>query len=59
MLFFWGGGRKMSKSYNDEKRVCENLFQIQKKEISNTFPYSSTPPLGKDMTQGQFLSGVK
>ena len=28
-------------------------------EVNSTvYPYLPTPPLGQDMTQGQFLSGV-
>ena len=26
--------------------------------VSRVYPYLSTPPVGQDMTQGQFLSGV-
>ena len=41
------------------------MFQANKKILLNKkkiiviiIPYLPTPPLGQDMTQGQFLSGV-
>ena len=32
--------------------------ESRKQETKKHWPYLPTPPLGQDMTQGQFLSGV-
>ena len=38
---------------------CYNVnFTITILTISRVYPYLPTPPLGQDMTQGHFLSGV-
>ena len=37
-------------------KIIENSFELTKK--SSRRYYLPTPPLGQDMTQGQFLSGV-
>ena len=47
--------------YEKEKNICKkrsvsnNDKSIKKKHL---IPYLPTPPLGQDMTQGRFLSGV-
>ena len=44
-----------------EKNLFVSLDLVKEKnatEISNSLSYLPTPPLGQDMTQGQFLSGV-
>ena len=47
---------------NDRVQLFEQLLihysMIENSEAKNVYTYLPTPPLGQDMTQGQFLSGV-
>ena len=40
--------------------LCHNIFTkfLQETDLQKSLSYLPTPPLGPDMTQGQFLSGV-
>ena len=44
----------------DKNTVSEVKSELKMKQekILNIYPIYLTPPLGQDMTQGQFLSGV-
>ena len=39
-------------------KVLKAQLTEQYKNWKHTYPIYPTPPLGQDMTQGQFLSGV-
>ena len=47
----------ITKLYGIETRIKKNKIMFALK-ICLWYPYLPTPPLGQDMTQGQFLSGV-
>ena len=46
------------KQKNSKKFHHRNLYPNKKNLPSYSLPYLPTPPLGQDMTQGQFLSEV-
>ena len=58
---------KFDIEYKDLNTDVTKMFRMKRAQNPNCFwsarfkmeyPYSPTPPLGQDMTQGQFLSGV-
>ena len=38
--------------------ICNYIYETEKSIYIYIYIYIPTPPLGQDMTQGQFLSGV-
>ena len=54
--------RVIEKKYIEWERKREreqrNWEDKKKRKKKNIYPYLPTPPLGQDMIQGQFLSGV-